>query len=354
MKKIAFIVPFFGKLPNYFQLWLFSCAHNESIDWFLFTDDRSSFNYPFNVKVKYCEFEFVINKFKLVFGPDISLKNPYQLCEFKVSYGIVFQEYLNDYDFWGYCDVDVIWGNLRNFFTDSVLLTYEKIGWRGHLTLFRNKDKINKIFMDSIKGINWWEIAVKNKYAFPLALDEGGVNYLFERNKLATFSNFPFADLKIRSFSFQCMHSVDLMENSGLVPQIFLWRNGLYRISIRDDRMEIHEFTYIHFLKRPMDFSADFSFRKFYDSQSFWIVPNKFLNEDEIDFSMSTIGLFADDKFYVRYFCDKISFKYLKGKFKYLFSKYRFKNEFGEFNFDSPCYTIDLSQVNSDFHKIKN
>ena len=59
MKSICYIVPYFGKLPNNFQLWLNSCSTNNTIDWIIFTNDKTYYNYPENVKVNYCEFEEV-------------------------------------------------------------------------------------------------------------------------------------------------------------------------------------------------------------------------------------------------------------------------------------------------------
>lgn len=38
--KIAFIVPYFGKLPNYFNLWLKSAKMNPQVDVFFFTDNE--------------------------------------------------------------------------------------------------------------------------------------------------------------------------------------------------------------------------------------------------------------------------------------------------------------------------
>ena len=38
MHKIGIICCYFGSLPNYFNLWLKSCAANPTIDWLFFTD----------------------------------------------------------------------------------------------------------------------------------------------------------------------------------------------------------------------------------------------------------------------------------------------------------------------------
>ena len=53
MYSIAYVVPFFGKFPKGFQFWLLSCKCNPSIDWLIFTDDKTPYDYPENVKVTY-------------------------------------------------------------------------------------------------------------------------------------------------------------------------------------------------------------------------------------------------------------------------------------------------------------
>lgn len=49
MKTIAFVIPYFGKLPNSFLIFLESCGINSDIDFFIFTDDRTDYDYPSNV-----------------------------------------------------------------------------------------------------------------------------------------------------------------------------------------------------------------------------------------------------------------------------------------------------------------
>ena len=57
MKKIAYVILYFGKFNDFFPLWLKSCKENPTIDFLIFTDDRTNYNYPKNVKVNYFTFE---------------------------------------------------------------------------------------------------------------------------------------------------------------------------------------------------------------------------------------------------------------------------------------------------------
>ncbi len=67
MKTIAYIIPYFGKLPEMFDLWLKSCALNPTIDWLLFTNDKTEHQYPNNVKVTYMTFTELVSKIQSKF-----------------------------------------------------------------------------------------------------------------------------------------------------------------------------------------------------------------------------------------------------------------------------------------------
>ena len=47
--KVVLITMYFGKLPNYFSLFLKSCEKNKDFNWLIFTDDNTNYNYPKNV-----------------------------------------------------------------------------------------------------------------------------------------------------------------------------------------------------------------------------------------------------------------------------------------------------------------
>lgn len=49
MKTIAFIIPYFGNLPEMFPLWLTSCRYNSTRDFIVYTDNQSPTNIPNNV-----------------------------------------------------------------------------------------------------------------------------------------------------------------------------------------------------------------------------------------------------------------------------------------------------------------
>ena len=138
MKSIAYIIPYFGKLPKNFPLWLLGCKCNPTVNWIILTDDRTIYDYPSNVKVFYTSYQNVVNRFKKHFDFEVLIDRPWRLSLFKPAYGEIFEKELQGYDFWGYCDIDLMWGNIRKFYTNDVLDQYDRVGFLGHSTLYRN------------------------------------------------------------------------------------------------------------------------------------------------------------------------------------------------------------------------
>ena len=138
MKKIAYVLPYFGHFPKGFELFLMSCKNNSTIDWLIFTDDKTKYDYPPNVKVKYYSFEDIKKKVQKNFDFKIVLDKPYKFCDFKPAYGEIFSDELKEYDYWGMCELDLVWGDIRKFMNDEILEKFERIGFQGHSTLFKN------------------------------------------------------------------------------------------------------------------------------------------------------------------------------------------------------------------------
>ena len=149
--KIAFVVVYFGQWPPWFPAFVHSCRFNPDVDWLFFTECAPPSSGAPNVRFipfSMAEFNDLATR---VLGTIISLSGPYKLCDFKAAYGHLFSEHLAGYDFWGHCDVDVIWGNVRRIITDESLQSYDIISARknvmcGHFSLFRNQPHITRLY----------------------------------------------------------------------------------------------------------------------------------------------------------------------------------------------------------------
>lgn len=154
-KTLAFICCYFGKLPWYIHYFLHSCRYNPSIDFFLITDDKVQlFDLPPNVKMIPVELEYIKVLAGKKLGFEVTIPYGYKLCDFKPAYGVIFEDIIKDYDFWGHCDIDIIFGDIREFITKELLNEYDLISVRpdwltGCFLLYRNTHKINTVYQFS-------------------------------------------------------------------------------------------------------------------------------------------------------------------------------------------------------------
>lgn len=146
--KVTFLIPYFGKLPNYFDLFLKSCKYNGGgYRWIVFTDDKTIHNWPDNVSCVFMTFDELKERIQSKFDFEIKITEPHKLCDYKPAYGYIFEEYLEDTDYWGHCDIDTILGNLDFFLSDLLKRDYVKLFCLGHMELYKNTYENNRTFM---------------------------------------------------------------------------------------------------------------------------------------------------------------------------------------------------------------
>ncbi len=154
MNKIVLLICYYGEFPWYFPYFLHSCKYNPSVTFMIITDATYNYDLPENVifvKKSLDEIKILASE-KL--GLSFQIDFPYKLCDLRPAYGFVFTDFIKGYDFWGYCDIDVIFGKIRNFMTSEVLDHCDVISPRhdyllGAFTLFRNTQKINELYKQS-------------------------------------------------------------------------------------------------------------------------------------------------------------------------------------------------------------
>ncbi len=152
-QRIAIITCYFGKWPWYFPYFLHSCKYNPTVDFIIITDNTEQIlNRPDNVKIIKKDLNGLRMTFSTILGFKVAIDDPYKLCDFKPAYGRLFPELVKGYDFWGHGDIDIIYGNVRNFISEEMLDEYELITARhdflsGTFTLFKNTKKMNELFM---------------------------------------------------------------------------------------------------------------------------------------------------------------------------------------------------------------
>ncbi len=181
MHRIVLIIPFVGELPKaYFSIFLRSCGHNTQIDFLIFSDRAQEEmriwgqRLPTNVQILPLTLAEFNERASTALGVKVQATNGYKLCDLRPMYADIFAEYVADYHFWGYCDLDVILGDLSVFLTPELLNTHDIISLRrewlsGSFSLYRNVPRLNKLYT---RSESWQRVAESSTH---FRFDEIGV-----------------------------------------------------------------------------------------------------------------------------------------------------------------------------------
>ena len=247
--KIKIIIPYFGKLPNYFEFFLKSCKANKELEFLIFTDQISFPEYPENVSIYTLSFDELKALAKEKLSLDLcSLKNmsPYKLCDYRPSYGVLFEDYLHDADFWGFCDIDLIFGRIFDILSLKEVSSSERILTQGHLTFYKNIERINHLFEQPIEGGISFREATRIKE--PCFFDEIFMPAICKKQKVVQYGKNVFADILPQYSNFTMAPLCEFQNEEG---QTFCWECGkLYRIYDHGK----DELMYIHLQKRPLPY----------------------------------------------------------------------------------------------------
>lgn len=266
MKSIVLIIPYFGPFRPDFKFWLKSVSKNPTIDFLLLTDNAVK-SAPHNLKVVQTTFAELKNKIQRAFNFDICLSQPYKLCDFRPCYGEVFADLIKDYDFWGYTDMDMVYGDICHFIKEEMLVSYDRILGLGHFSLFRNTPKINSMYK-SVEQPSYRQV-----FTFPCgcAFDEyWGLSRYMDKNMHDKFYQaYPFDDVDCMKYPFHAQ--MRRHEDVGKRNFIYAYENGkLYRIYEYQGKLCKDETMYVHFQKRSMEIRTDVS-------DYFMMIPNSYV-----------------------------------------------------------------------------
>lgn len=248
MERICIISAYIGELPDTFPLWVKSVSANQTVDFMLITDKDVS-PPPKNLRViKKALFE-IKRMAEQELDMEVTLETPYKLCDFKPVFGKIFRRYLKDYnyDYWGHCDLDLIFGDLRFFFNKYGLNKYDKFLHQGHLALYRNTERINNAYKLPGSYYYYKQVFTRNE---SFVFDEyNRINGIFHYNHLPIFEEVIFANINPAFTRFKCCRI------NNYSKQLFYYEKGkVFRAFINHrGEVEKEEFIYIHLLGRKLD-----------------------------------------------------------------------------------------------------
>lgn len=111
-----------------------------------------------------------------------------KVWDYRCALGLLYEDEIKDYDFWGHCDFDVVFGDMDKFVPDSVLNELDV--YSGHdqyvcgcFSLYRNSPEVNNLF----KKFDGWEVILKSPEAigwvetdYSRLLENSGLRYKYE------------------------------------------------------------------------------------------------------------------------------------------------------------------------------
>jgi len=256
------------------------CAHNKNIlDIFLITDIKVNMVIPENVIVKNLSWDELQRLFSQKLEFPINMKKSYKLCDFKPMYGLIFEDIIEKYDFWGYCDVDIIFGDLKKYFTPNILdkfdvLTFREFIISGAFTILKNNEYTKTLFK---KSPNLEYVISSEEY---VSFDESGNKRVMCRKRIPAYDLLYIDNLVCWTSIIQKeddngnlkLYARDYLKESLPFNSCLIYSNGEIKLTPSDEFIGYHMVTE----KRNPEFIIP-SWKKVDDT--FYITPTGFYNK---------------------------------------------------------------------------
>lgn len=173
-KNIRLIAPSFGRLPEWFKLFLLTCGANPEFEWLIITDDPTTFKVPPNVIMRRDDFHDFKERVArvLAFDPEDFTWWPYKLSDLKPFLACTFRDDIVGYNYWGFSDIDLLYGSLSGLVDSKILDRHDIVSFHSDriswcCCIISNTENINSSCMKIYK---WHEHVACVKH---IGIDEG-------------------------------------------------------------------------------------------------------------------------------------------------------------------------------------
>jgi len=228
------------------------------VNWLIHTDCPPVEDHPENVAFEHMTRRQYVQHVNSRLNIGFRSKSNYKLCDLKPMYGVIWEEPIGDFDFFGYGDIDVIYGDIRHFYTDAVLenniISTHEWCFSGHLSLIRNRNWLKNAYLQ----IPDWRALVESEE--PARLDEDYFSDVFVRPnrhspkiwvlpiRLNELLN-PGRRRYRRGLYLKEQFTTPLTPNRWLSgsfdhPTVWYWREGKVTNNLDGER----QFIYLHFM----------------------------------------------------------------------------------------------------------
>lgn len=266
---------------------------------------------PPNLLIINITFEEIKARIQSLFSFRIALNTPYKLCDYKPTYGKAFRDYFDGYDFWGYADLDLVFGNLRSFITEDILDKYDKIYNQGHLSLYRNSERMNNLYLTVLPKGKAYDYKFVYTTEHPCFFDEHcGMERIMKYNNEGLYmwsmglKTGILANISPFSYRFDFTYKGEVLKDV-----YFEYDNGALTLHSHNIVLPV---VYAHFAKRQFAVETE-------NVDHFKIVPNRYVDFQETYPNISDRENSKYSKKFARKFrTDKIKRAFRLGIFKYI------------------------------------
>lgn len=267
MNDICLIIPYFGTFPQWMPLFVKSCLSNPTVDFLIITDD-CTFSDPDvqNIEVVRMAFSQMQELLKAKLGKNARLPRPYKLCDYKPCYGVIFEEYISEYAYWGHCDVDTILGDIRGTVKRLDYKKYDRLFTHGHFVLYRNVPPEEALFSLPIPvSLPYFvRMGFVKTTSYCCHFDEVGMNLICSYHGKAFCKEEVSYDV---SFFYEDFRRSGIPQN---VKCLVTYEDGhIYGYEYDGKTLSKKEYMYVHFMKRRIGIQGNISSRFIISNRGF-------------------------------------------------------------------------------------
>jgi hypothetical protein len=159
VNNACIIIDYFGKLTEHFKFFLKSCEYNPTFNWLIHTDDKYEGDVPPNVRIEHISWEDYIEHVRTTLYINFRPAVPYKICDLKPALGYLWSNQICEYQYWGFGDLDVAYGDLSTYFDEAVidenlsLVSVHSWSASGPLCFIRNTKELRSLF----KMVDGWQ-----------------------------------------------------------------------------------------------------------------------------------------------------------------------------------------------------
>jgi hypothetical protein len=213
-----------------------SCKWNPGVRWRFYTDcgepDNKASNVDY-VPISFADYKALArDRLAIAFDPD----DPYKICDLRPTLGFLHEQDTLGYPFFGYGDIDVIYGDISRFYGEKQFAELDVVSTHperlaGHFAVLRNTPTLRRAF-ERIE--NYRALLELPQHA---AVDEDHFTKLFlgSRIERSTFVERYSTVLSPRGWH----------DGTTNYPQRWFWRHG----RLTNERDGAREFLYLHFMR---------------------------------------------------------------------------------------------------------